>query len=181
MPALSAQVQPKTSVSLRLPRDIVDAVASFAASHQITKTQAYEHFLRAALGGEEPTQLEQISSKLDSVLSLLKTEVRDGGSGRDHVIGEIRSVLQRFPAVDRAYLFGSFARGTYRDDSDIDIRLDIDRTKSFNLHDVSQCSKQIEQLTGRSVDLVTAAVIKNKQLAEAIERDGVLIYEREKQ
>ena len=179
MPSLSAQAKPKTMVSIRLPRDIVDAVAAFAESRQMTKTQAYEHFLRVALNGGDALQLKQISSKLDSVLSLLKRENPDANDERDDVIGAIGTVLERFPAVDRAYLFGSFARGTFDSDSDVDIRLEIDRRKSFNLHDVAQCSKQIEQLTGRSVDLVTAAVIKNGQLAEAIERDGVLIYERE--
>lgn len=179
MPTLSAQAQPKAMVSIRLPRDIVDTIADFAESHHMTKTQAYEYFLRGALSGGGESQLKQISSKLDSVLSLLKKEGSDERDERNRAIDGIRTVLRRFPAVKRAFLFGSFARGTFNTESDIDIRLDIDRRESFNLHDVAQCSKQIEQLTGRNVDLVTAAVIRNARLAEAIERDGVLIYERE--
>ena len=39
--------------------------------------------------------------------------------------------------------------------------------------------KRIEQQTGREVDVVSADVIKNANLAAAIEREKVLVYERE--
>ena len=84
-----------------------------------------------------------------------------------------------FPAIERAYLFGSFARGTFGSDSDVDVRIEYDHGMSFNLHDVSQFGKRIEQATGREVDVVSADRIKKEGLAAAIERDKELVYERE--
>ena len=80
---------------------------------------------------------------------------------------------------DLAYLFGSFARGTFGSDSDVDVRIEYDHGMSFNLHDVSQFGKRIEQATGREVDVVSADRIKKEGLAAAIERDKELVYERE--
>ena len=41
----------------------------------------------------------------------------------DHIIEEITRVLQEYPKVDKAYIFGSRAMGNYRLDSDIDIAI----------------------------------------------------------
>jgi hypothetical protein len=54
----------------------------------------------------------------------------------------------------RLGLFGSFARGEARDDSDVDVYVEFDDTKRtydnfFALHEL------LEQLLGRDVDLVT--------------------------
>ena len=59
------------------------------------------------------------------------------------------------------------------------VRIEYDHGMSFNLHDVSQFGKRIEQATGREVDVVSADRIKKEGLAAAIERDKELVYERE--
>ena len=91
----------------------------------------------------------------------------------------VAQAASEFPAIERAYLFGSFARGTFGSDSDVDVRIEYDHGMSFNLHDVSQFGKRIEQATGREVDVVSADRIKKEGLAAAIERDKELVYERE--
>ncbi len=96
----------------------------------------------------------------------------------EEAVAAIAQVCERFPAIKSAYLFGSLARGSYRDSSDVDIRLVLDRSKQFNLRDLAQFSKQIEQLTQREVDVVSSDNIGNEALSEAIKKDGVLAYER---
>lgn len=96
---------------------------------------------------------------------------------KEDVLSLIRKVSLRFSAIERAYLFGSFARDAQTSKSDIDVRLVIKDDAVFTLRDVAQFAKQLEQETGRAVDVVTARVLKNESLSEAIEREKVLAYE----
>ena len=75
-------------------------------------------------------------------------------------------------------MFGSFARGDFAAESDVDVRLEYDGVAPFTLFEVSQFQKHLERACGRAVDVVTAKQIKNPNLAAAIEREKVLVYER---
>ena len=186
MPTMANGTVARTQVSLRLPAEMAGAVEAYAKQKSIPKTAAYEHFLQLGLSrtklDSSQGDLRKTNAKLDKILALLSsssnTQVR---SNKEEVIEAISEAALRFPAIKRAYLFGSFSRNAFTDESDIDIRIELDRSAGFNLHDLSQFNKQIEQRTGRSVDTVSAATIKNKQLKEAIERDKELIYERKEQ
>jgi len=72
--------------------------------------------------------------------------------------------------VRRLALFGSYARGDQKPDSDVDILVDID--PSVGLEFVT-LADQIEQLLGLPVELVSRRAIKPNKL-KYIERD--LIY-----
>lgn len=93
----------------------------------------------------------------------------------------IAQAAAAFPAIRKAYLFGSFARGTFGDESDVDVRIEYDADGSFSLRELAQFQKRIEQATGREVDVVSARRLKNESLEAAIEREKVLVYEREEQ
>ena len=56
--------------------------------------------------------------------------------------------------VIQAHLFGSVARGQERPDSDIDLLVKFDRTVS--LLDIYGLSNELELLSGRRVDVMTA-------------------------
>lgn len=178
--------RPRIPVSLRLPASVVDAVEAYAHDNGLRKTDAYLHFLRRGIADEDfredAVAHARIESKLDAILETLKCE--RSASERldsDRVRDAVSTVAAEFPAIERAYLFGSFARGTQRPESDVDVRIELDRTRPFNLHDLSHFMKRIEQLTGREVDVVSATHIKNAALADAIEREKVLVYERAEQ
>jgi len=64
--------------------------------------------------------------------------------------------------VRRLALFGSYARGDQRPDSDVDILVDID--PSIGLEFVT-LAEQIEQLLGLSIELVSLRAIKPNKLA----------------
>lgn len=156
-------------------------VERFAAEHRMSKTDAFLHFLKKGIESEssedEADALARIEQKVSQALELLQGQ-REAAGDKQLVINTIRDVCSFFPAIERAYLFGSFARGTHSENSDVDIRLDIDASHTFNLRDLEHFSKQIEQLTGRPADVVTARTIKNASLREAIEREKELVYER---
>lgn len=76
--------------------------------------------------------------------------------------------------IRRMSLFGSYARGQARDDSDVDIYIDKGRLKSLiqyfafvgELEDALQCH----------VDVVTTG-IQDKEFLNRIMEEGVLLYE----
>lgn len=191
MPAIEKTIALKVPVSLRLPVSLAKQVEQYANENRLTKTDAYEHFLRLGLewsGGEESStaQLSSLAEKLDKILYFVSLDGEELGDEcsvdeKEKAKQAIREVSAQFPAIKKAYLFGSFARGTFTDNSDVDIRVKLDRSIPFNLRDLAQYSKRIERACGREVDVVSAKKIKNKQLEAAINRDKELVYERKEQ
>ncbi|MBQ9640531.1 MAG: nucleotidyltransferase family protein [Bacteroidaceae bacterium] len=78
--------------------------------------------------------------------------------------------------VTKAWLFGSYARGEERLDSDVDILVALDHSKVIGLKFFGMWG-DIERLLGRTVDLVTEGSLKS-YAAETANRDKILIYER---
>ena len=56
--------------------------------------------------------------------------------------------------VNRAWLFGSFARGEETADSDIDILVEYDENAHISLLAISHMMGELERSTGRRVDLI---------------------------
>ena len=180
--AMSSAREPRTAISLRLPPSLINTVERYAAKHRLSKTDAFLHFLSKGIEAEEGDDaadaLARIEQKVSETLRLVRGRAKTA-SGKQGVVEAVCSTCTDFPAIRRAYLFGSFARGTFSDESDVDIRLELDHSARFNLRNLEHFSKQVEEKTGRPVDIVTAHTIKNAALREAIERDKELIYDRE--
>ena len=77
--------------------------------------------------------------------------------------------------VQRAWLFGSYARGEEREDSDVDILVDFDDTVSLLGH--ARMMDELQDLLSKEVDLVTNGTLL--PFAEkTANRDKKMIYER---
>ena len=78
--------------------------------------------------------------------------------------------------VLKVWLFGSFARGEQKADSDVDILITLDPSRPIGLEFFGMY-EDLKELLGRDVDLVT-----DRSLAdfarESVENDKILIYER---
>ncbi|MFA5689659.1 MAG: nucleotidyltransferase domain-containing protein [Kiritimatiellales bacterium] len=87
----------------------------------------------------------------------------------------IRTVLKKFPAVERAVLFGSRAKGMHAANSDIDIAFfgEIDSQLA------EQISLDLNELPlPQKFDVQPYAGIKNPALKDHIDRIGITVYER---
>ena len=92
------------------------------------------------------------------------------------MIPKIQAYLATQP-VERAYLFGSCARGEERPDSDIDLLVTYTDSDSLSLMDISRMMIQLEKQIHNRVDLVEDAYLK-PFARESVDKDKILLYER---
>ncbi|WP_373058446.1 nucleotidyltransferase family protein [Zunongwangia sp. H14] len=72
-------------------------------------------------------------------------------------------------------VFGSYARGEMKNDSDIDILYSLD--KKISLFDIVQIKLDLEEKLNRKIDFVSRKGLKN-WIAPYIMKDLKLIYEK---
>lgn len=83
--------------------------------------------------------------------------------------------IAREYGVKRVYLFGSYAKGTANEDSDVDLLIEIgDRISLLGLSEMLQDAKEAMNI---SVDLVTRGGI-DQEFENEIAGSEVLLYER---
>ena len=90
-------------------------------------------------------------------------------------IEQIKAYLADKP-VNRAYLFGSYARDEAKKGSDVDILVELDYTQQIGLVFV-QMKLDLEELLHKEVDLVSANGV-SKYIKPIIDREKELIYAR---
>lgn len=88
----------------------------------------------------------------------------------------LKKFFSKEPIV-KAWLFGSFARGEERADSDVDILVQFDRDAKVGLLRHADILLRLEQLLHRKVDLVPENSVY-PELRQSINSSRVLIYER---
>lgn len=171
----------KTPVSMRLPHSLVEDVKSYARQSNLTLTDAFEYFLHLGMNADRQAipnaRLDHIEAQLTEIRQMLSAA--PAVLPFEMIAEAVADTAKRFPSIERAYVFGSYARGCASASSDIDVRVEIIEGEPFSLRDLVHFAKLIEQATQRSVDVVSARHLKNKALAEAIEKEKVLVYERE--
>ncbi len=79
--------------------------------------------------------------------------------------------------VQKAWVFGSFARGEERPDSDIDILVSFDENANVSLFTMGGIYMDLKNLLGREIDLVEEGTLL-PFARESAERDKKLVYER---
>jgi predicted nucleotidyltransferase len=91
-------------------------------------------------------------------------------------IQRINTVLSRYSQVEKAILYGSRAKGNYKNGSDIDLTLhgtDLSLNVIYNiLNDID------ELLLPYTIDLSIFGDIRDPDVIEHIQRVGVIFYER---
>ncbi len=89
----------------------------------------------------------------------------------------IREILDRFPEVESAKVYGSRALGSQKPGSDVDIAL---LGKDVSRNTVIQISALLneESPLPYHFDITNYHTIKNTQLKEHIDRVGFLLYEK---
>lgn len=79
--------------------------------------------------------------------------------------------------VDKAWLFGSYARGEQTPDSDVDILVTFDKDAHVGLLKYASMICDLEDLLHRNIDLVEEGTLLPFAQVSA-NKDKILIYER---
>lgn len=126
-------------------------------------------------------QLDRIENRQGYIKELIRKDIR-GGEGVleiDTVRTLLMPIVKKYN-IKRLYLFGSYARGEARKDSDIDLLIEGNNT--HGLISFVAIQEAMEERLKKSVDLVEYdAMMKNdtragKRFREHVERDKVLLY-----
>lgn len=83
----------------------------------------------------------------------------------------------RTQPVTKAWLFGSYARGEEREDSDVDILITLDEDANVGLFRLSSMHLDLQDMLKRRVDLVTEKGLL-PFARHSVNHDRRLIYER---
>jgi len=96
---------------------------------------------------------------------------------KEATIQKICDVLARYPQVEKAVLYGSRAKGNYKNGSDIDLTLqggeDLTLTIMYGIMEEFD-----NLLIPHTIDLSIYRDIKDEDVIDHIKRVGVLFYEK---
>ena len=92
------------------------------------------------------------------------------------IINKLQAFFPAYP-VEKAWIFGSYARGEETRKSDVDILVRFDKNARVSLLDYAGIMIDLEKLLHKKVDLLTEGGVM-KFAKESIEHDKILIYER---
>lgn len=94
----------------------------------------------------------------------------------ENTIKQICTILQHCHAVDSAILYGSRAKGNFREGSDIDLSL---KGENLDLMTLNHISHQLDDLLlPYKFDLSIFHTINNNDILDHIERVGVVFYSK---
>lgn len=91
-------------------------------------------------------------------------------------INKINSVFKQYPEINEVLVFGSRAKGNFRDNSDIDLAI---KGKNINLSTLQEIELKLEELyLSNYIDLIVYDNIENQELIDHINRVGKKIYKK---
>jgi predicted nucleotidyltransferase/DNA-binding XRE family transcriptional regulator len=128
-------------------------------------------------------KLKHQADKEDFTVSSMKVEEKKvdylplRAHSRKQIITRIAKYLERDDRVIKAWIFGSFARGDEKIDSDIDLMLRFDESSKISLFDLADIQYNLEGITGRKLDIAEEGTLY-KFAQESADKDLKLIYER---
>ena len=95
---------------------------------------------------------------------------------KDNLLDSIINIFSKYSKIDKVILYGSRAKGSFKNGSDIDLTLLGEDIKIQELHDIYM---DLDELyLPYSFDISIFNKIENKDLINHIKSKGITIYQR---
>ena len=92
------------------------------------------------------------------------------------IINRLKDFFSTVP-VEKAWVFGSYARGEETSDSDIDILVRYSKDTCLGLFGIAELIDKLEKLLGKKVDLVEEDTLYPR-VAKMVNAEKIQVYER---
>ncbi|MDE5850766.1 MAG: nucleotidyltransferase family protein [Muribaculaceae bacterium] len=92
------------------------------------------------------------------------------------IIDRLKDFFSTEP-VEKAWVFGSYARGEETSESDIDILVRYSKDTCLGLFGIAELIDKLENLLGKKVDLVEEGTLYSR-VAKTVNAEKIQIYER---
>lgn len=93
----------------------------------------------------------------------------------DQIKQKIRAYLKEKP-VRKAFLFGSYIRNEQNPESDVDILLELDATKTIGMIEYIKLMDGLESIFNHKVDVVTTDGLSS-HIKPFVDKEKLLVYE----
>lgn len=95
---------------------------------------------------------------------------------KDSIIINMKNVLSKYDEIEKALIFGSRARGNYKNTSDIDIAIFSHNITSTRLNLLRNDFDEFDIIY--TVDIVDFYKASKEELKNSIMRDGIVIFSK---
>jgi predicted nucleotidyltransferase len=87
-----------------------------------------------------------------------------------------RDIFNKYPEISEVFIFGSRAKGNYKQGSDIDLAV---MNNGISDKTIAHLKEEFEESNlPYTVDIINLATLKHSELTEHIHRVGIAFYER---
>lgn len=97
----------------------------------------------------------------------------------DTTMQKMNDVFRKFPEIEEVILYGSRAKGTFKEGSDIDITLIGSKLNNTNLSEIIALLEELN--TPYFMDVSIFHTISSNELLDHIKRVGKIFYKKTKQ
>ena len=100
--------------------------------------------------------------------------------GKQEIKQKIREAVEKDPLKDniqKVSLFGSYVRGDFKDDSDVDVLIEFTPTAKISLFKYFDIKENIEEHTRKKIDLLTFESL-SKFFRDEVIKEAETIYEK---
>jgi predicted nucleotidyltransferase len=140
--------------------DLLQLQKAIKAEEIVQLLKGYNH--------QEELEILKLAEKQLLYLPTKKLKIQD-------VKHPLRTIFKKFQSIQKAWIFGSFARGDNNESSDIDIVIEADH--GFSYFQLADVQYQAEEKLKIKIDIGFKNVMK-PEIMQQIHDDLILIYER---
>jgi len=95
---------------------------------------------------------------------------------KQNIINKLQTFFPAYP-IEKAWVFGSYARGEATRKSDMDIMVRFDKNATITLIDYAKIMNDLSDYLHKKVDLVSEGTLY-EFIHESVEQEKILVYER---